>query len=264
MGKLIAFWSPYAGHAKVTSSLCAIAGALGMYYPELTVAVSHITGGILPLEERLDNWQWEMEKQEGYAKSGVNALALHYMQEMLTPEKIRRCAIPLLMKSLYLYPNEVQETDRDELTLLILTKHLKQGFDLVLLDAGSGYKQAILKVINAAEFVVVVLPPWPAYWEDFLRKESERLKGKRFCILLGGYVGASKYSVNCLGRKKEFSGNLAGMIPMDTGFSDAMADGRTLEFFLKNQQTRKKEEHYEFIIQTKKATEYIKKNIFLL
>ena len=104
MGKLITFWSPYPGQAKVTSTMCAVAGALGMQYPELEIALSHTNYASTELEERLEYRLTREEKKELYEKTGLSSLAINYMQAVLTPEKIRHCAIPLLMRSLYIFP----------------------------------------------------------------------------------------------------------------------------------------------------------------
>ena len=52
-------------------------------------------------------------------------------------------------------------------------------------------------------------------------------------------------------------------IPLNAGYLDAMSEGRTLEFFLKNQWVEKKEENYEFIVQAKKAAECFQRKLFL-
>lgn len=263
MGKLVTFWSPFTGQAKVTSSLCAIAGMFGLQYPEISVAVSHIKQNSMELEEKLDNRSGWEAKQELYKKAGIAALKLNYRHAMLTPEKIRRSAIPLRMRSLFLYPNTEQEMD--SLTFRLLTEDLKKEYDAVFLDLESGKKDNSMLFLKAADFVVVVLPQSPVYWECFFKQEAECLEGKNFCILLGGYLENSRYKKNYYSGKKEFKekGKLAGVIPINAGFLDAMSEGRTLDYFFRNQRVKKKEENYGFIVQTKKAAECIKKNIFL-
>ena len=104
MGKLVVFWSPFVGQSKVTSTMCAVAGAIGITYPNLELALTHAQMDSMELEERLDFRSGTSEKKELYEKTGIAALQLNYMQAALTSEKIRSCAIPLLMKSLYLFP----------------------------------------------------------------------------------------------------------------------------------------------------------------
>ena len=109
MGKLITFWSPYRGQAGVTSTMCAIAGGMGIEYPELEIALSHVWTDSVELEKRLDGRIGRTGTRDFFDKTGITALKMNYRQEVLTPEKIRRCAVPLLMKSLYLFPGSRQE-----------------------------------------------------------------------------------------------------------------------------------------------------------
>lgn len=269
MGKLVAFWSPYAGLAKVTSSLCAIVGAFGMQYPEYTVAISQIPTGFLGLECRLDhqlaNRQGEKKVREWYEKNGMAALALNYMQAVLTSEKIRRCAVPLMMKSLFLYPHGSKEIMEDDMLSQLVGEYLKTEYDVVFLDLGNGHDDSTDVWIDMADYVVVILPQSPLYWKQFYSYELDFWKRKQFCILIGGYLEESKYSIGYYRKKREFRacGHLAGAIPMNAGFADAMSEGKTLDFFLRNQLAVKKEENYGFVVQTKKAADYIKKNIFV-
>lgn len=265
MGKLVAFWSPYIGQAKTTSSLCAIAGSFGIWYPELSIAVSHIKQNSVDLEEKLDARVEENKKMELYKKTGIAALKLYYRQAALTSEKIKRSALPLRMKSIFLYPYAEQEKEIEPLTYRLLTEELKGEFDVVFLDLENGQKKNSLLLLQAADFVVIVLPQGPSFWEALQLQTMDFLEGKKCCILLGGYLKDSKYSKNYYCKKKEWKGEtgIAGVIPINNGFFDAMSEGQTCDFFYRNQLVRKKEENYEFIVQTKKAAEFIRKSIFI-
>ena len=69
MGKLVTFWSPFIGQAKVTSSMCAIVAAFAMQYPELEIALSHTQPESIELEERLDCRIGFTGKRELYEKT---------------------------------------------------------------------------------------------------------------------------------------------------------------------------------------------------
>ncbi len=263
MGKLVTFWSPYSGIAKVTSSLCAVAGMFGLQYPELSVAISHSKQESIELEEKLDSLTEEKVREELYQRTGIAALKLNCRQASLTSEKIRRSAIVLGMKSLYLYPNTEQEMD--ELAFRLLTENLKNEFDVTFLDVESGITEQSMCYLKVSDLVVVVLPQSPIYWERFCNQELKALQGKRCCILFGGYLEHSRYSRNYYARRKEGKecGEILGGIPINTGFFDAMAEGKTLDYFFRNQWTGKKEENYGFIVQTKKAADGIRKLLYL-
>lgn len=262
MGKLVIFWSPYAGKSKVTSSMCAIAAQFGMNYPELCIAVSHTNPDEFVLEEKIDiRTGEEEEKQELYKRTGLAALKINYRQGALTSEKIRRSAIPLRMKSLFLYPNA--ELKKDAFSFQLLSETLKEEFDLVFLDTESGMQEDTSKYFAAADLIVVVLPQEPSIWERYLLKEAQNLEGKNSCIIIGGYMKTVKYGRGFFYRKNDIRQKqlLCGVIPLNGGFFDAMAEGNTLDFFYRNQRIRSKEENYEFFVQTKKTAENIRKKL---
>jgi len=263
MGKLVVFWSPYAGKAKVTSSMCAIAAQFGMNYPELDIAVSHTGPQDSTLEEKIDMRSGTIEeKQELYKRTGVAALKLNFRQAALTSEKIRRSAITLRMKSLFLYPNT--EKENDDTSFWLLSETLKKEYDLVFLDLVNGTQKDTLKYLEVSDLIVVVLPQEPMYLERFWTNESMCPEGKNMCVIIGGYINTAKYGKSFLRRKSDLQkrNNLCGLIPLNSGFFDAMAEGKVLDFFYRNQQVRYHEENYDFIVQTKKAAENIRKKIF--
>lgn len=264
MGKIIAFWSPFVGKAKVTSSMCAIAGIFGAEFPEYSIAITHIGSDCTDLGKKLDYRYENIPKEEIYEKSGISSLKLNVRQAMLTAEKVRHSGIPLIMKSLFFYPN-MEEMKYDELIHFIITKVMANEFDAVFLDLKSGKSSDLLHWINAADLVVVVLPQDPFSWKNFETYETEYLTGKKYFILLGGYMENSKFNKTCYMRKTKgnIQGELLGEVPLNIGFFDAMAEGRTLDFIYKNQKVRKKEENYEFIFQTKRAANILRKNIFI-
>lgn len=265
MGKLITFWSPCIGQAKVTSTMCAIAGALGIQYPEMEIAISHTKPESMELEERLDCRSYRDGKKALYEKSGLQALALNYRQAVLTSEKIRRCAIPLLMKPLYLFPGLGKQNPLDDVVVQLLTDKLVKEFQAVFLDLESGWKEASMYYMEKADRTVIVLPQNPGCWERFFKENAEWLGKKERWIILGGCLEGSKYSPGYFAKKREFKtgGTFLGAIPVNAGYMDAMAEGRTLEFFFRNELSERHEENYEFITQAKKAAECFRKNIFL-
>lgn len=263
MGKLVAFWSPYEGKAKVTSSLCAIAGVFGMEYPETSVAISHGWQPGMDLEEKLFPMETMDERYELCRKTGIAALKLQCRLGMLSADKIRRSAIPLRMKSLYLYPYTEPETKSDDITLRLLTETIKEEFEVLFLDLKSGDREENMYFFEVADLIVVVLPQEPVYLERFLKNQEQYPNTKMCCFVFGGYLKNSKYAYRYYRKNKGLQDKIAGVIPNNAGFLDAMSEGKALEFFLKNQRLNKKEENYEFIVQAKKTAEYIRKQIFL-
>ena len=261
MGKFIAFWSPFIGQAKVTSSMCAITAAFAMQYPELEIALSHTQPESMELEQRLDCRIGFTGKRELYEKTGLSALTLQYMQAGLTSERIRRCAIPLFIKSMYLFSGIGKKAPLDPIQYSILTEKIVQEFDSTFLDLATGEQETSFQFMKVADIVVVVLPQSINCWELFFKQYMGKLEGKEVCIVMGGYFGSSKYNETYFKRKRECKTKVKwiGTVPSNIGFMDAMIEGRTLEFFLKNELIGKKEKNYEFMEQTKRTAEQLKK-----
>lgn len=264
MGKLITFWSPYQGKAKVTSSMCAVAGMFGILYPECEIALSHTSHGSICLEEKLDSGIQADNKKSLYERMGITALTLNGMQAALTSEKIRRCAVPLFVKSLYLYPAVGADYTKD-VVFSILTECIRREFSAVFLDLETGWNEVSLQYMKASDFVMIVLPQEPECMEVMWSEKMEFLEQIPRACLIGGYLENSRYSLNHFVRKSDgrSRGRFAGAVPMNVTFFDAMVQGKTLEFLLRNLLPRKKEENYEFIIQTKKVAEYIKRTVIV-
>jgi len=263
MGKLVTFWSPYAGKAKVTSSMCAIAAQFGMHYPELDIAVSHTGAADFTLEEKIDVRIGNAEKMhEIYKRTGVSALKTTYRSASLTSEKIRRSSIPLRMKSLFLYPNA--EIKNDRFSFVLLSEVLKKEFDIVFLDLVSGIQEDTLQYLEVSDMIVAVLPQETAYLAKFRKEKGYYPDDKKICVIVGGYINTAKCGKRFLQRQIDLEKNVfCGVIPLNNGFFDAMTEGRTLDFFYRNQRMRRNEENYEFIAQTKEAAENIRKKLFI-
>lgn len=262
MGKLVTFWSPFAGQAKVTSTMCAVAGAFGIQYPELEIALSHIKKKSIDLEERLEYRGSGKEKRELYERTGLSSMSLNYMQGLLTSEKIRHCAIPLIMKSLSLFPGTGKKEISEELLYQLLTDHLTEEFSAVFLDLGSERNELAIRLREAADLSVIVLPQYVPCWEKLFSEEEGVFAEKNTGFMLGGYLNKSRYGRKYLVRRFGGKGKLFGEIPMNAGYLDAMSEGRTLDFYLRNQWVEKKEENYEFMVQAKNAAKCFKTKLF--
>ena len=263
MGKLITFWSPYKGHGMTTSSVCAIAGGFMLQYPECKIAISYTQQNTMSLAEKLDGRTSVYKRKELYENLGINALKMYIRQMELTDEIIGRCGIPLQSKSVYFYPNIHTIGEEENIAFVILTRQLKRSFDIVLLDLESDNKKGAVSYMKEADFSIIMLPQERAYVEAFLREEKDFLEQVNYGIVFGGSFTGSKYSSAYYKKNtdKMLGGKILGEIYQNAGFFDAMCSGKTLEFFLRNQRTVKKEENYEFICQAKKTAESIGKKI---
>lgn len=259
MGKLVTFWSPFAGRAGCTAVMGAVAAAMAMRHPELEIALCQMQQNFFELIKRME-YRGDTEfRKELYEKMGLNALALQYMQAELTSEKIRKCGITLMFRSLYLYPAVGRKETMEAVYEKILKEKMTEVYDFVFLDLEAGENSYSYDYMKAADLVVLILPQEEACWKRYEEMFKQKLGEKEICIIMGRYRSESRYNENYF-RKIQYriGGNYIGTIPDCIGYMDAMAEGRTLEFFLKNQMVRKREANYEFMEQTCKTTEKLK------
>lgn len=279
MGKTIVFWSPKSGHSGVTACVCAVAAALTTGKEARLAAVAHTSLSKYELEERLD-CHIEERRGELYERMGLAALMLHLKKEELKEEAIRHCGILLSGSTLELFPGggkslfALQEKEREEILLALLLEKLPMAYDCLLVDLMPGSNQLSMDAIEKAYITVIVLPQDPKLWKKFFSDEFWKLKAKNVFFLLGGALMDAKYGI------REFlkvAGNVAdrgrvGMIPRNTEYLEAMAEGRVIEFFLKNERGRKGEGNAAFVEQTRRTARSLlgladragrKKKIFL-
>jgi len=266
MGKLVSFWSPYVGHGKTTSSLCAIVGGFTMLYPELSLAVSYTQKDSVSLLKKLDAHACVWKDKGLLDGFGVDALKMYGRQNLISTDHIRRCGLPLSGKSLFFYPNYSKNGRNDDLTFQVLTKQLKKEFEIVFLDLKSGNKEEALPYMRESDYVVVVLPQEPLYIESFLQEKDISVDNLDYGVVFGGCFSNSQYG--CAYYKKKYGKQLndifLGEILLNADYYEAMSVGKTVDFFLRNNTPVKKEENYEFIVQVKKTTERIQKKLLCL
>lgn len=263
MGKIIAFWSPYAGHGKVTASLCAVIGGMVIQYPEIRLAVSHAQNEAMPLIKKMDSDAGLFESTGCFTSFGIDMLKIYAGQNKISPEIIRRCGLPLLGQMVYFYPNNARTGKEEDKAVQILTGALKEEFDIVCLDLGSGNAEEIFPYMKASDFVTVVLPQEPFYVDKFFREKTESLNGIEYGIIIGGCFLKSKYkSVYYKNEYRKRKNNIfMGDILLNCEFFNAMSEGKALDFFLRNSVSAKNEENYEFVIRAKKTAERIRNKV---
>ena len=269
LGKLVTFWSPVIGQAKVTGSLCAVVSSLGVTHPEIEIAVSAVCGNSAGLEGCLDERIGWTRKQELYERSGMTALLAACKQSDLEREAIRRSALPLVMKSVALFPGLRSEMkmihgkEVERLEQYLFLEKILQEYDVTVLDLKSGWHNSAVFYMKQADIAVIVLPQNPGVWKQY-KEDRRRLELKQEMILLGGSTGNSRYGPGQVSRTIFCNPKgTVGVVPWNAGYMDAMSEGRTMEFFLKNVHVRARDENYEFMEETRKTAETIRRRLFI-
>lgn len=262
MGKLVVFWSPWSGRAGVTASICAVAAALSTGENALRTALTHTRECDAELEGRLDT-RMEERRETLYEKAGLSALVLNFKQEELTKETVERCGILLPGSRLSLFPGRSDREwsiETEEILFTLFSEKLRNLYDMTLVDASPGSQTFSLRLLEAADVTVVVMPQHPYAWKIFKEKYSMTVERKNVLFLLGNYLEKAEYGERLFLKTvgKGMDRERLAVIPKNEEYLDAMADGRVIEFFLKNERAGRKEKNAAFMEQTEHAAKKLR------
>ena len=263
MGKLVVFWSPWHGQAKVTASMCAV----GLQCNRLRndkVVMTHSQFDMSDLEGmfgRMDKYRRSLL----YDNSGLSAAVLRFKQARLTEDAIEQCMIPVTSTGLYLLPGTqqnsgmVKESDTTDIVYTLLARDIPKYYDWTLVDTLSGMNTLSMNLIDAADVVVVTLSQNVATWEGFFDSVTPLLSKENVFFLLGGYNPDSNYNMKSfihMNREYVTEANV-GVVPYNVGYMDAISAGTVVRFFYSNEYATKKEENYYFIEETRRTADKI-------
>lgn len=254
MGKLVVFWSPWHGQAKVTANMSAVACLLNHDLDE-RVIMSHSQFNMADLEGMF-NFRMEDERRKTiYGNAGLSALILRVKQSWLTEEVVEECLMPVASTTgLYLLPGTeehadvLKESDTEDLVYALLGRDIKNHYEWVFVDASAGSNPLSMKLLKAADVAVINLSQNVATWDKFMADYPELATMKNALFLVGGYDDDSRYNRRNLVRMYEnLSNNNVGVVPYNTGYMDAISEGAVARFIFANEGAKKGEENYEFI-----------------
>ena len=265
MGKLIVFWSPWHGQSKVTASLAATAVHLNQINEE-SVVVTHSQFGMANLEDMFNKME-QRKRRFLYSNSGLSAAILRFKQSRLTKESVDQCLVPITTTGLFLLPGTeqsmdiVQETDTADIVFTLLAREVPKHYDWVMVDALSGNNSLSMKLIEAADVVVVNLSQNATVWETFFKDRKDIVEKKNVFYILSGYEPSSKCNVkNFIKENAEYvKDEQVGIIPYNVGYMDAISFGSVARYLYSNEDAEKDDENYYFIKECKKTAEKIKK-----
>lgn len=254
MGKLVVFWSPWHGQAKVTANMGAVACLLNFDTNE-RVIMSHSQFNMADLEGMF-NFRMEQERRKTiYENSGLSALLLRIKQSWLTEEVVEECLMPVASTTgLYLLPGTeehadiLKESDTEDLVFALLGRDIKAHYEWVFVDVSAGNNDLSMRLLKAADVAVVNLSQNMATWGKFKKEYPEIATMKNAIFVVGGYDDASRYNRKNLVRMHDYlSNDNVGVVPYNTGYMDAISEGSVAKYIFANEGVKKGEENYDFI-----------------
>lgn len=255
----IAFWSNVHGQTGTTSNLLAIAILSTLQYKiKMFLAQSHFTLNNLEAPFLTIS---DLDKKEYFMDVGIDALTRAIKSTYLDNQIIENSTLSFINKQLVLLPGTVKsnrnlyEEDLSK-TIVGILQVIDRYYDFVLMDVNSGNCSLSKKILQNVDLIVVNLRQNITVLKDY--EQNYDFINKKILYLLGNYNPNSRYSITNL--KKQFSflrGRNVGVIPYNTEFMDAGAEGNIISYFIKNMNCEKEDPNHYFIEEVKNAVNLI-------
>lgn len=267
----IVFWSNVHGQSGVTSNLAAISLYIALNY-RFKVLLMHNEFNNSSLDEVFISQYDLNNKDENIFDVGIDALARYSKYNKLDKESIENYTLSLIKDKLdllvgtsmnnkkvfYNVLNEVNEN---------IFYNSSKYYDFVFSDATAGSNYSV-NILESADLIVVNLNQNIRIIKRFFESEIYSRYSTKCIYILGMYNEDSRFNERNLTRKFLFGeknniskalgkSNKLSIIPYNISFSDALNEGKIIDFFLRNMEIEKKDSNYYFFIQVRKSVEMI-------
>lgn len=256
MGKLIAFWSPWHGQTKTTASMAAVAMAMNNISND-SVALFHTQSGMADLEGMFDNRMDSEKRIKLYEGSGINSLLLEFKQTEIGRDNVVKASLPTAIDGVVFLPGLEMDTqmakmdDVREILYTLAVRDIPKAFDWTFVDLASGNNPLSMKIMEAADVVVVTISQNVAIWERFFDEYENIADNPNVFYVIGGHRQESSYGIRNFRRIQHVDKKKSGIVPDSIGYMDAISNGRVAEFFLMNEKATKKDENGIFLQECK-------------
>ena len=243
----LAFWSPLAG-TGTTAVTAAVTAALkerlkgSVLLTEVKAGQASLIPTVMyPLQNRRRGWfdapgLKEAGANEVIRRMGMDTLIRYFKAGALTHEVLRDCMLEpaegiFLLAGCSEVSDEADEALRHRILLHTL-KEAEKYYGLVAVDAGSGYAQSTLEILEAADVTAVVLLQDKRSLDGLFSDSFEdKLHSEKCFYIFNRYDADSKYNLGNVRRLygKIKSINSAGLMPC-TGYMDALCEGRAIRY----------------------------------
>ncbi len=258
----IAFWSNARGKSCVTSNLACISVLSALSRPGERTIVFENHQNIINLGSTLFSHNSEnvVKEADGYnVEKGLGRIMKSVERGETLPEDILYSSTKdFLGKRLFYIPTDegknpdVLEYQLDR-SCIPTMKYLERYSDMVLVDTSSAPLGSSRKILQQADMVVVNLNQNRQMLSHFFRNYSS-IRKKAF-YLVGNYDAQSELSRGAIMKEYRIPGNRIGTIPHNPRFSDAVSDGMTIPFLLRNYSCESQNENFYFMAAARESAE---------
>lgn len=257
----IVFWSNVHGQTGTTSNLLAIAIMCSIHIKSKCI-VTQTHFNLNNLESFLVPYTDHMDK-EYLMDVGIDALTRNIKTSPLDREIIENCTISFLNKQLNLLPGtakinkEIYENDINR-TITGILRAVEQYYDFVFIDTNSGKNDLTKRILDDADLIIVNLSQNKSMVEEY--EMNYKFENKKVFYLIGNYDLNSRYTIKNMFKSYHWMKEKnTAVIPYNTEYMDALSDGQTIQYILKNMYCDKNDSNRFFIKEVKAAAEKIMK-----
>lgn len=258
----VAFWSNGRGRSCVTSNLACVSVLSALNCPKERTIVFENHKNIVNLGSTLfhqtsdDGIREPATYQTGSGLGKV--LRLIEQGEEISEENLYCFTEDYLGKRLFYLPSEpVKSSDYLEYYLerdaIRTMDFLEKYSDTVIVDTSSAPLASSRKILQKADLVVVNLSQNLQVLSHFFRNYSS-IQEKAF-YLIGDYDNRSELTRGEIMRRFHIPGSQIGTIPHDSGFSDAVSDGKLIPFLMRHYFCCYGDERFPFMAAAKEAVD---------
>ena len=264
----VAFWSNGRGRSCVTSNLACVSVLSALNCPKERTIVFENHKNIVNLGSTLYH-QYSDDAIREPAKyqtgSGLGKiLRLVEQGGEISEENFYCFTEDYLGKRLFYLPSEpVKSSDYLEYYLerdaIRTMDFLEKYSDTVMVDTSSAPLASSRKILQKADLVVVNLSQNLQVLSHFFRNYSS-IQEKAF-YLIGDYDNRSELTRGEIMRRFHIPGSQIGTIPHDSGFSDAISEGKLIPFLMRHYSCCYEDERYPFMAAAKEAVELFRSQL---
>lgn len=235
---IIAFWSPLHGQGQ-TSNLHAMAFAMSILHKK-RVLMMQTQYDKNNLESPLvgHNVGISSEADELFQDIGLTAAITYSNMSKLSLKLLESCCLTFHNSNLLLLPGsdiKNRETFDREIGkgVVRMIKSANELVDIILIDVNSGNDELSLRIMSAADLIVINLSQRRYVLEKFFIDYGERfIENNKVFYLFGDYDNNSVYNINNFRVKyrKYMNGANSGVIPYCTQYMDAQNESKVLSF----------------------------------
>lgn len=262
----ISFWSPVHKAAGVTTNVACISAVMAIGRMGKTVVLenhysTNSIGDMILMPEQVEQLR---EHGEYYNRYGMEYVLKRLYSGEPGEKLVHHASIPLLFSSMFYIPQGRivnREVFNYEFHLVQeeLFRALEQLSDYVFIDTELNQNLSSKVILAEADLIVVNLDQDIVHLKDFF--ENYTSMQEKAVYLIGNYRMESEWDISRICKEFPIGRDKIGVIPYNMELSDAVAQGRLLQFLNRNYYKASDSENEQLLRYTKKAGQMIRKNL---